>query len=121
MKKYNIQKRERIKLQADIKNTFNRGKQYSDKYLKIFVLQNGKTYTRFAVVINKKFGKAVFRNRAKRHVRELFRLNKGKLKTGYNIIIFIKNEFNNTVFSEKMDNYLTLLKKSKLLKGISNK
>ncbi len=116
MKKFGIQKKERIKLQSDIKNVFNNGKQYSDRYLKIFVLGNDKNYTRFTPVINKKFGIAVLRNKAKRHVRELFRMNKDKFKTGYDIIFFIKNEFKDIPFSEKEENYLKFLKESKLLK-----
>ena len=49
-------------------------------------------------------------------MRELFRMNKDKLETGYDIIFFIKNEFKEITFSEKEENYLKLLKESKLLK-----
>ncbi len=115
MKKFGIQKREHIKLQKDILNIFKTGKQYSDKYLKIFILQNKTGYTRFAISINKKFGNAVMRNKAKRHVRELFRLNKEIFKKGYDIIFFIKNEFKNINFSEKRRLFLKLLEHSGIL------
>ena len=112
MKKYGIQKRERIHLQREILNVFENGNQCSDKYLKIYALQNGRSYTRFMPVINKKFGKSTVRNKAKRHVRELFRSNKEELKTGYDIIFFIKNEFKNIPFQDKNENYLRLLEKA---------
>ena len=115
MKKFGIQKREHIKLQKEILNVFKTGKQYSDKYLKIFILQNGMDYTRFAVSINKKFGNSVMRNKAKRHVRELFRLNKEIFKKGYDIIFFIKNEFKNVNFFKKREFFLKLLKHSGVL------
>lgn len=115
MKKFRIQKREHIKLQKEILNVFKTGKQYSDKYLKIFILQNKMDYIRFAISINKKFGNSVMRNKAKRHVRELFRLNKERLEKGYDIIFFIKNEFKNISFSEKREFFLKLLKHSGVL------
>lgn len=116
MKKFGIQKRERMNLQKEILDIFENGEQYFDKYLKIFVLQNKKPYSRFTPVINKKFGKSTLRNKAKRHVRELFRLNKEKLKQGYDIIFFIKNEFKDIPFSDKKKNYLQLLAKAGLIR-----
>lgn len=116
MKKFGIQKKERIKLQKEISTVFNQGRQYSDKYLKIFLLPNNKSCTRFLPVINKKFGNAVLRNNARRHLKELFRLNKEKVKPGYDIIFFIKNEFKSTSFKDKNIYYLTLLKRTGLIK-----
>ncbi len=77
-------------------------------------MQNKKSYSKFAVVINKKFGKSIQRNKAKRQVRALYRVNKSKQKAGYNIIFFIKNGFKNISFSKKKENYLQLIKKADL-------
>ena len=116
MKKFSIQKKEHLKLQKTISSIIKTGNKYSDKYLKIFVNQNNKSYSKFTLVINKTFGKSVLRNKAKRHIRELFRINKNRLKTGYNIVFFIKTEFKNISFPNKKANYLQLLKEAGLLK-----
>ncbi len=116
MKKFGIYKRERITIQNEILEVFNKGRKFSDKYIKIFIFNNDRGYVRFAVTINKKFGNAVQRNRAKRHLRELFRLNKDLYGQGFDIIFFIKNEFKILSYKEKNRYFINLLSKAGCLK-----
>lgn len=115
MKQFGIQKKEHIKLQNEMKAVFQKGKQYSDKYIKIFILKNNRDQLRFAVAINKKFGTAVLRNKAKRQIRDLFRCHKGKINKGYDIIFFLRNEFNSISFFEKTAHFIKLLERSGLI------
>ena len=48
--------------------------------------------TRVGIVIGKRFGKAVLRNRGKRIFRELVRKTHKFLKQGYDIIVFPKRQ-----------------------------
>jgi len=45
--------------------------------------------TRLGVTLSKKFGNAVERNRAKRQVREIFRLHKHRLRPGLDLVFLV--------------------------------
>jgi len=51
---------------------------------------NGEGKTRFGIVAGRKVGHAVRRNRIKRLLREVFRLNKKRFPAGYDIIVIVK-------------------------------
>ena len=56
----------------------------------LFATVNGRDIRRFAVTIRKKTGVAVVRNRAKRILKEFFRLHKDLFKEGANNLIRVK-------------------------------
>ena len=59
---------------------------------------NNLDYSRFMVTLVRKYGNAVERNRARRLAKEVFRLNKHRLKPGFDIVIIFfpdKDEFIN--------------------------
>lgn len=79
--------------------TFQRGVQYSGRFLSVFVLRDyaakrlmkenpqKKYYNRFGVSVTKKVGGAVQRNRVKRILRAGYSAVKPDLKTGYLIVV----------------------------------
>jgi ribonuclease P protein component len=56
----------------------------------LFVQESEKTFHRLGIVVKKEIGRAAFRNRMKRYIREFFRLHKHKIKGSYDIILMIK-------------------------------
>lgn len=111
-----ILKNEKLHMQIEIKNVLDNGLQNSDRFIKIFVLKNNITYNRFAIVINKKFGNAVIRNKAKRQFREIYRSVKNRIDSGHDIIFFIKNNFKEIIFTVKRENLIKLLTSTGLIK-----
>ncbi|MBA4251485.1 MAG: ribonuclease P protein component [Chlorobiaceae bacterium] len=84
MKKFSLSKNERIKKRKSFEQIYLGGRFLisSDKKLKLIYLENNfdeKEIVQIAVAVSKKAGKAVWRNRMKRLVREAYRLNKLEL------------------------------------------
>lgn len=85
MKKFGIKKAEKLKNKKDFLLLFTKGKKlYSSdgkiQCLYLFLDNDVFPYVKFAIGIHKKAGKAVWRNRAKRLIRESYRLNIYQLK-----------------------------------------
>ncbi len=55
-----------------------------------FTKENERDFSRLGVVVSKEVGPATCRNRIKRKCREFFRLNKHRIKGGYDIVILAK-------------------------------
>ena len=78
-----------IKRNYEFKNLFSKGKFYSGKYINMYIKETSSYYNRFGIAISKKQGKAVYRNRIKRLIRENYKVFEEKIKQGSNILIII--------------------------------
>lgn len=81
----------RLSKATDFTRTYKYGKSYnhSNFYIKALVVQTPSS--RFAVVVPKKISKrAVDRNRTRRRIYEIIRVNYAQIKPGYTIIITAK-------------------------------
>jgi ribonuclease P protein component len=67
---------ERIRSEKDFKSLYRNGSRIRGRYFDLVFRPNGLGFSRLAVVVSKKVGPAVTRNRIKRRMRELFRRNK---------------------------------------------
>ena len=56
-------------------------------------LPNAENYNRLGISVHKKTGNAVRRNRIKRLIRELFRLNRGLFPPSCDIVFTVRPEF----------------------------
>ena len=63
-----------------------------------------------AVVVSKKIGNAVERNKIKRWIRELFRRNKTSLNSHLDMLIIAKKGIQEASWLTLSENYLTALK-----------
>jgi ribonuclease P protein component len=85
--KRNLTREERLKKKSDFDNVFATGMRKGCSGARIVFRQNGLDYSRFAVCPVRKYGNSVNRNRVKRVFREIYRLNKNRIKPGFDIVL----------------------------------
>jgi ribonuclease P protein component len=78
-----------LKKRDEIREVFNRGKCLSGPGVKLFVLKNNLLDNRICFTLARKFGNSVERNRAKRLGREVYRLIRPQIKSGYDLILLV--------------------------------
>ena len=76
-----------LKLNKDFRRLYARGAHKADKHIVVYALKNGRNINRLGLTASKAVGNAVKRNRARRLMRESWRLLHGGIKKGFDIII----------------------------------
>ena len=101
-----MKKTEMLKKNYQFKKVLSKGKFYKEKAIEIVILKNNKNINLLGIAIGTKNGKAFQRNKAKRIIRECYKILEEQLVEGNSIVILIKKEFNlkdinfNSIFEE---------------------
>ena len=77
----------RLLRRAQFKRVYDEGQRRSASICTIFFRSNGLPQTRLGITAPVRLGNAVFRNRLKRRLREVFRLNRLSIPGGWDIIL----------------------------------
>ena len=109
-----FKREERIKNPVEFKSLFKNGKKASISGAKIFILENALEINRVGFPLSRGYGNAVQRNLSKRYSREVYRLIKSHLNTGYDILLLVYP--GNDSFSTRCVQFRTLFTKVGLLK-----
>lgn len=112
-----MKKQYRVKKQSEIDAVFNNKKQSGNGQFSVFIKKNTLSYFRYGLSIGKKYGNAVSRNKIKRQVRSVIRLNKTEIIGGYDFIIVIKPRANQLTYNEIEDTIIKILKKVKIMEN----
>lgn len=94
---------------------YSKGASCSDKNIVIYLLPNKRPFNRLGITVSKKTGGAVVRNRVKRLIRECYRLNEEKLKSGYDIVVVARRQIIESDFHGVQASFLALAKKLDML------
>lgn len=76
-----------LKLNRDFRRLYARGKYCASGYVVVYCMKNRLDYNRIGLTVGKVVGNAVKRNRAKRLMRESYRLMEDKLLCGYDFVL----------------------------------
>ena len=90
-------------------------KGYCDGYLALYARKNRTSRNRVGITVSKKLGHAVVRNRIRRRLREVYRLNESALKPGYDIVIVARSRAVEAPFSKLTASFLRLADKAGIL------
>ena len=88
---------------------------YADGYLVLYARKNRTVGNRVGITVSKKLGKAHVRNRTRRRIREVYRLNEEKFLPGWDIVIVARTKAVEAEFSRLTQSCLNLAKKAGLL------
>ena len=81
----------------------------------VYCRENRLDHNRLGITASVKLGHAVVRNRARRRLREVYRLNLDRLRPGYDIILVARSRTLTASWKELNDTFLRLCRKLELL------
>ena len=76
-----------LKKNSDFRRLYAKGKSVVNPYLAVYCRPNRGGENRVGYTVSAKLGHAVTRNRVRRRLREIYRLNAPKLKSGWDIVV----------------------------------
>ena len=87
----------------------------ADSYLVLYARKNRLGCNRVGITVSKKLGHAVVRNRPRRRLREVYRLNEEKFSPGWDIVVVARSRAVEAPFAALTRSYLNLARKAGIL------
>lgn len=84
-------------------------------YLVLYARRNRSAQNRVGVTVGKKLGHAVVRNRVRRRLREVYRLNEAKFAPGWDIVVVARSRCIKADFQKLTQAYLSLAENAGIL------
>ena len=81
----------------------------------LYAKKNRLSQNRVGITVSKKLGGAVVRNRVRRRLREVYRLNESRFLPGYDIVVVARSRAVEASFQELCAAYLSLAEKAGIL------
>ena len=95
---------------------YRKGKSCANSYLVLYTRPNGTEHNRIGLTVSAKLGCAVKRNRVRRRLREIYRLNEGKFLPGSDVVVVARSRAVDAPYEKLEHAYLTLAAKVGLLR-----
>ena len=103
-----------LKTYRDFSRVYQHKESSANKHFVMYVLPNQLPYSRIGISVSKKVGNSVVRHRITRLIRESYRLNKDKLKDGFDIVVVARGEAKGIGFKEAEGSFLHLLRRHRI-------
>lgn len=91
---------ETLKNNSDFQRVYTKKRSYANKYLIMYILENGTDTLRLGVSVSKKVGNSIVRHRLARLIREAFRLNADKIPAGYDVVVVARASLKDKGYKE---------------------
>jgi len=113
-----LKKSNRLKKKEDFDRVLKEGKAFKESFLLLKIKKNKLISNRFGFIISQKVSKkAVARNKIKRRLSELIRINLDKLKKGIDGIFIVLPGLEKKSFKELKEIIINIFKKAELFKN----
>ena len=80
-----------LKKNHEFRRLYNKGKSAASQCAAVYCRKNGSPDNRLGITVSAKLGGAVQRNRIRRRLKEIYRINEDKLASGYDIVIVARS------------------------------
>lgn len=104
-----------LKKNHEFRRLYSKGASAAGNGLVIYCRKNRLGHNRLGVTVSTKLGNAVVRNRARRRLRETFRLNAPLLRQGYDVVLVARHRAAGMPWKELNASFLKLSGKLGLL------
>lgn len=91
---------ESLKSSRDFKNVYSRKKSFANRYLVMYVSENGLDKNRLGISVSKKVGNSVVRHHVTRLVRESYRLHEDMFHSGLDIVVVARVSAGDAKYAE---------------------
>ena len=88
---------------------------HANSFLVLYARRNRTGGNRVGITVGKKLGHAVVRNRVRRRLREVYRLNEEKFQPGWDIVVVARSRCIRADFQKLTQAYLSLAEKAGIL------
>lgn len=106
-----------LKKNYEFRRLYRKGTSAVGGGMVVYCRENRFGRNRLGITVSVKLGHAVLRNRARRRLREVYRLNADKLRTGYDIILVARSRTLSASWEDLNSTFLRLCAKLSLLNG----
>ena len=108
--------RSTLKKNSDFRRLYTKGKSAVTPYLVVYCRRNRENENRLGYTVSVKLGHAVVRNRVRRRLREIYRLNAPRLRSGYDIVVVARSRCVGAEYARMDAAFLSACEKLGLLK-----
>ena len=106
-----------LKENGAFRRLYQRGKSAGNRYLVLYCRPNRLGHNRLGLTVSTKLGHAVVRNRIRRRLREVYRLNENGLKQGFDLVLVARTACVEASFSALTASFSSLTDKLELRRG----
>ena len=104
-----------LKQNYEFRRLYQKGVSSAGSCMVLYCRKNKLGHNRLGLTASVKLGHAVVRNRARRRLREVYRLNSNRLSAGWDIILVARSRTVTVSWKELNDTFLRLCRKLDLL------
>lgn len=114
---YNLSKILILKKNKNFQTVYRLGRSYANRMLVVYVIKRNDQHSKVGFAAGKRLGNAVTRNRVKRLLREVYRLNQFRLVKGIDLLLVGRKPMTTVKYNVVEKSFLDIAKKAKILEG----
>ena len=108
---------ESMKKTNEFLNVYRNGKSYANKFVVVYVWENGSSENKLGISCSKKIGNSVVRHRFARLVREAYRLHEDMFNSGLDIVVVARACARDASYFDIEESLLFLAGKARIMQN----